>query len=645
MVDEEFQRGMIGEVGLKLVPEAVRQSMLADSGFLKNFDLSMTIDGTINFYDGPEFTSSLLFTAIRETEETGEPVLLRDKRDQQWSVAIANGVNGRKSPQLTQDGKTFDCLDGSLVLSDEKARKHVFDNMANAVAWPKKDRQHWNAIISKRPLTDNEVLALHEDLENSPIRFVGRLSKGVRAGETSIDLLIPENRRYYERLVGEIGIATTVHEHARCGAAINAEHLVAWDEKGGLLLALLTGAHSDFPSVIPLKDMNTGTVIEVFNLLADKGDMISRLGAVQVALPLLAESPELVEPIEKLLDSILKEDPSTEVNGFLDLSRLFIFVDSEISRRGVLRGVPPFYRRLASFAQASLIQRQLLAEGVDQTEFRKWIKNSFGAQFYSQSLADMRIAPRWSPELIHADQLKQEFIGRLLGSVEAVKDKLGEGRLFEFLSPTSEHEHSLKVLSELLKPYFSGPLEGNTSPSQHIPEEMLAVIYKQLAEPELSTKSFIAAVNFANVFMVEDDLASRISELLQKGRYQLHSVVDERELAAVLLGLAQIAAATRSSDLAKDVRVLVRKYRNDPNLQISISEAYQTLFFAAAAHAELNDWCIFVGESLKNLAFSTLTKDDANELGVLIQHMCVAEPELWTTIGAANAALSAFVAS
>lgn len=645
MVDEEFQRGVIGEVGLRLVPEAVRQSMLADPDFLKSFGLSMKTDGTISFGNGPKFTSSLLFTAIRQAEKTDEPVLLRDKQDQQWSVAIASDVNGRKSPQLTQDEKTIDHLEGSLLLSDEKARKHAFDGMANDAAWPKKDRQHWNAIISERPLTDTEVGALHEDLENSPIRFVDRLSKALGVGETSIDLLVPDNRRYYERLVGEIGIATTVQEHAHGGAAINAEHLVAWDERDGLLLALVTGAHSDFLSVIPLKGINTATVIEIFDLLAENGDMISRLGAVQVALPLLAECPEFAEPIEKLLDSILKEDPSTETDGFSDLSRLFIFVDSELSRRGVLRGVPPFYRRLASFAQASLIQRQILAEGVDPTEFRKWIEKRFEPQFYSQSLADMRIAPRWHPDLIHADQLKQEFIGRLLGSGEMFKDKLGEGRLLEILSPTSEHKHSVKALSEPLKPYFPGPLEGSTPPSQHIPEEILAVIYEQLAEPELSTSSFIAAVNLANVFMLEADLAAKISELLQKGRYQLHKVVNTRELTAVLSGLAKIAAVTRSSELAKDVRVLVRRYRNDPNLQISISDAYRTLFFAASAHAELNDWCVFVGEFLENMAFSTLAKDDAEELQSLIQCMCVAEPELWTTIGAADAALSAFVAS
>ena len=102
MVDEEFQRGMIGEVGLKLVPEAVRQSMLADPDFLKSFGLSMKTDGTISFGNGPKFASSLLFTAIRQAEKTDEPVLVRDKQDQQWSVAIASDVNGRKSPGVCQ---------------------------------------------------------------------------------------------------------------------------------------------------------------------------------------------------------------------------------------------------------------------------------------------------------------------------------------------------------------------------------------------------------------------------------------------------------------------------------------------------------------------------------------------------------------
>ena len=531
------------------------------------------------------------------------------------------------------------------MLKDEDARQQAFQQMADNAALPGNARQHWEALLVNRPFTNTEMSHFLEDLDDTPIRFVNRLSYHLRSGEAPVELFIPRKRRYYERLVGNLGAATTLHEYAQGGATKHTEELVAWNKRDGLLLVLAMASHSELVSIIPLRDASKETAAELFNLLIDSGDMISRLGAIQAAIPLLCERPDLTTPVKKLIKLIVLEDPTMKTDGFSDLCRLFIFVESEISRLGVLRGVPPFYRRLASFAHTSLIQRQLLSEKFDLTDFRNWTDHNFGPQFYFQSLADMRSAPRWYPELINPVQLKQEFIGRLLGTGETFKEQIEKSNLTELISLKSESEGSLVSVADFPKPYFPGPLEGNLQPSQRIPDDMHAIIDEQLNESELSSKSFIAAMNFANVFMIEADLAERISELLKKGRYHLHRVDDAEELAAVLSGLAKIAAVTRSIELAQDVRILVHKYRSAQCLRISIRNAYCTLFFAAGAYAEIEDWCAFVGDSLRQLAFSSLTKDEAKELQALIRYICIAEPELWTTIGIADAALFGYIAS
>ncbi|MBO6866580.1 MAG: hypothetical protein JJ877_06010 [Thalassococcus sp.] len=645
MVEEALQRAIVGEAGLALVPQALRQAMLSDPDFLENFGLSLHTDGTVSFNNGPKFQASELYARTREADDSAEPLFLDDKQGKQWRICIGSNDEGRECPRIAQGDQSIDWLEGALLLKDKATRLRAFQEMAVNVALPESDRTHWVKALAKRPFSATDMGYLLEDLDDTPNRFVDRLSNSLRLGETPVDLFIPRNRRYYERLVGKLGGASTLNEHAQGGASENAERLITWDQRDGLLLALAMASHSEFSSIIPLEKVAKEIAAEVFDLLVEYGDMISRLGAIQAAIPLLGERPDLVGSVEKLIKIISLENPETHIDGFSDLCRLFIFVDSEISRLGLMRGDPPFFRRMASFAHASLIQRQLLIEGADLTDFRNWIDHSFGPQFYSQSLVDMRDAPRWHPDLIHPDQLKQEFIGRLFGSSETFNQQVGEANLTELVSPTSDHKDSLASVAESLKPYFPGPLEGNISPSQRVPEDMLAIIDEQLNEAELSSKSFVAAVNLANVFMIEEDLAARISEILKNGRYHLHKVEDVGELAGVLSGLAKIAAVTRSVSLAQDVRVLVQKYRSDASFKISIPDAYRTIFFAASAYTGLEDWCIFVGDSLRQLAFGSLTKDEAEELRALIKYVCVAEPELWTTVGIADAALSAFAAS
>lgn len=643
--DGALERAAIGKAVLNLVPDVLRQSMASDPEFLSNFGLFMRTDGTVSFGRGPSFITSALFNAVRKADEAGVGNAVTDKSGQEWSVQIVAGEQGQKCPTLARGEKSIKHFEGSLLLADADVRLFALRQMARDAGLPDEDIQTWRKIVADNALEDRQMMALHEDLEDSPIRFVDRLGTALRSGETPTDMLVPESRRYFERLVGVLGDAATVHDHARGGAAKNAARLIKWDSKDGLLIALSTSSHTEFSAVIPLADVSKETILEVFQLLLDGGDPLSVLGIVQATIPLLDEYSEISSPIVKLVEKVIAGNPELEDSDMSVLSRLFVFVDAEISSKGILRGTPVFYRRMASFAQASLIHRQILIEGADPAHFCKWIMQNYAGQYYSQSLVDMRTAPRWNPDLIHAEQLKQEFMGRLLGSGDTYKKQLGSGRLHDLLSPDSGAQDGLMSLIEVPKPFFPGPLEGAMPPSQELPDDLLSVIDKQLTKKELSTGSFIAAINLANVFLIDTKLSSKISELLKNGRYHLRQVSDVDELAAVLSGLAKIAAVARDGELASDVRVLVRKYRNDTYLKISLPEAYRTLFFGAGAFENLAEWSTFVGEGLEDLAFGELTKNEAEELQAFVQRVCAAEPELWTVTGSASAAIAAFLSS
>lgn len=108
----------------------------------------------------------------------------------------------------------------------------------------------------------------------------------------------------------------------------------------------------------------------------------------------------------------------------------------------------------------------------------------------------------------------------------------------------------------------------------------------------------------------------------------------------VLLGLARVAAVCRSTPLAHELRVLVRRYRHDAQFTLSIDDAFRVILFTAAAFSDLIEWARFVGDSLCDLACSEVSEEEAATLHSQMHVLCVAVPELWIAVGRADAALA-----
>ena len=643
--NDEFERGIIGETGLALIPETIRNSMIQDTEFLEAFRLSLRSEAIVSFSGGTRLKLNTLIDTVAEVDRTNGVVTVCDEDAQEWHVSFETDDQGIRCPKLTREGHTSYFPEGTFLLSDPSARERQFHSLADDAGLLGSYRERWSKILRERALSNNEMGQVHRDLEDTPYRLMRRLRDALRDGKIPSDLFVPESGRYYERLIGNLDDAESVLEHAVSGAQELITELIAWSPLNGFLLSLPLASQAAYSAVIPVANLPENVVREAYDALVSNRDMLSRLAAVEVGLPLLSERPWLADPICDLINIIRTEDPEVGDDGFSDLSRYFIFADSEISRFGILRGAPCFYRRTASFAQATLIQRQLNAVGAEPDGFRKWIDQHFRPQFYAQSLVDMRLAPRWYPDLKNANQIKQEFVGRILYAAEANKERLGDGRLVALLSPKTEHEESLVFAAKFPRLFSSRPLEGNLSPPQGLPEDAKEVIDEQLSHPELTTKSFIAVVNLANMYVIKEELAARIAKRLKSGKYHFQEIQSEEEFAAILFGLAVLAAVTRSQQLANDVQILVRKYHRDPAHKISMTTACRTIFFAAVAHEDLEGWCSYIGDAVEELAFGALTKDEAGMLQSLISRTCKAEPELWTRIGAADAALSTYLIS
>jgi hypothetical protein len=391
---------------------------------------------------------------------------------------------------------------------------------------------------------------------------------------------------------------------------------------------------------IKVDHLNQEDLERAFEYLEIYGDMLSRLGGFEVGLRILPDRPEVEPFLLRLVHRIRDDDVESKESEFNLFSALFVLVDGELARTRLLTEEPPFYRRLASLAQAALIHRQIVQCGIDYDQFSKWAFSNRGEHFYMQSLADMRNEPRWSPDLAAALQMQADFFGRIMISGKNFQANLGEGELRETI--LGEGEQSLIKFCEFPRPYFPGPLEGTEDNPNALPDDLARIIEEQLNSEEVGATSFIALVNSSIIFRITSGHAELATKALRLCNYTLANLESRSQLIAILNGLATVAAITRNPALADELRILVRRYRHDSEYGFSIEESMKMCLVASAGREDLMEWRQFAGEWLTELAFGELEGQEGEVLYSHLSALLHSVPELWVSCARADAALKAW---
>ena len=546
-------------------------------------------------------------------------------------------------PILTvSDGNQLIELDNYAVLSpDSSTRLHFLDRAASDVNLPQTARETWRNVLCERALYDKEVDEFLNDLSDTPVS-VARSIRGAfanRSVKISVTSLVPRSRRYYERLVGAYDGSTSIRGYATGRSKRFFEQLSAWRPYGGFLLSLILSSHSALTDEICVEHMEKEELVRAFDSLTESGDRISQLGAIEVGLRVLPDRPDIQPALIRLIEQIRDDDADVSASGFKLLSALFLLVDGELSRTRLLTEQPPFYRRLAALSQAALICRQF-ANSSDATDsFCKWAVSSRGGHHYFQSLADMRLEPRWYPNYSEASQIKVDFYGRIVIAAMDNEQNIKGDELHDLV--LGEDPGSIYSLSKFPSTFSPGPLEATENSLYIIPPEISKAIEAQLGAEEVGLSSFTALLNFAPIFRVELDQTELAEKVRDLGRILLANVEERSQLLSILVGLASVAAVTRGRALADELRILVRKCRRDAQYKLSVEEVLGVSLVAAASRENLNDWIEFVGDCLTELAFDELEDGESDLLHAHLKCLCHAVPDLWVTCSKADAALRA----
>ena len=639
MMNTPHVRSALVQAALNLASPLIRNTLLEDPNFQEEYGIA--IDSTLSFGDSDvSFQRSKLFNAVREVLADVSVKEVSDTEAQEWQLKNTSEKGELPNCLLSRGNQDISLPPSFVALSPDKdTRLRFFNKVASEFNLPSSASDRWHNILAESPLEDDEIEAFNDEILDTPVKKALSIHSDILEGHSSISSLVPASRRYFDRLVGEYDGSTSIHDYASNEGRKIFSQLSAWRPYDGFLFSLFLASHSSLTAEINVDQLSNEDLVRAFDTLDKYGDRISQLGAIEVGLRVLPSRPEIEQALIRLIEQIRDDDVDGKMSNFKLLSALFCLVDGELSRTRLFSAEPPFYRRLAALSQAALIHRQLVNLRVDVDKFSEWAFNNCG-EFYLQSLADMRLEPRWNPNFATAVQMKADFFGRILITAKKYEQNITGSQLYNLIF--GDEAGSLQPFNDSLDTWSPGPLEGTEATQNVLPPEFAETIETQLGAEEVGPSSFPALVNLSLIYRISTDQAELATTALKRANHHLRNIEDKSQLIDILGGLSTVAAVARSPALADELQILVRKYRRDATYKLSIQEFITICLVAAASRSDLNEWTEFVGDWLTELAFSDLKASEAREFHWCLNWLCHVVPELWVSCGRADAALMAF---
>lgn len=633
----ERDKRLKGAAMLRLFPQFLQQELVAEKEFREA--LGLKVGGNITVSGTTVFDRDLFHAAVAALYEAeGRQALVEDEQGHSWQ--LSEETHERRSFLRLKREQVQYLIEGAAMLAPHaQERLAQFDVLAARAGRPPHAFAEWLAIVAERPLTSAEIGEFDDALARTPVASERKIRAELATTSGKAETIAPPDRELYQAFAGPAPAADVGDFIANILPGV-VDDWLQWDGIEGAKMALLLASHGDIMAASPLAALPVDQLVSLAQWAYTTGDLLSKTGMVELMLAALPGAPELAAPLASLTAQLrdIASDPQQRRTKLLMAA--YIIVDGELSRTGVIADFPPFQRRIAALAQASLFERHA-AGRLDVDKLLQWAMELRGRRFVLQCLVDMRREPRWAPEGASDERLSSELLGRLHNAAarqgDAISDKALRA-LFFGKRKTSIAKH-LKFPASFLP----GPIEGANNPAPEVPEAFDKILDRTLGGEALTAQSVIALINVCTLFKVGNERVDRAIELIRAESYRFSGDIDVEKRNLLLNGLAAVAATTRRPDLAKDVCIMLRRLRIDKDAGFTAPDELSTCLAAAAAHDDLAIWAEFVGTWAVELALNVEGRDEAEALREDLEVLCVIEPALRATAGRGLAALNAYL--
>ncbi|MEZ5938622.1 MAG: hypothetical protein R3C52_10440 [Hyphomonadaceae bacterium] len=638
--EEEIEREVARNL-LTMFPPSIRRSVFGSRAFQDKYKFAS--DATLSFSGSDiSINRSDFFPAVRALYSGGARVDLKTADGRAAHLEVEPDAHDGRL-RLTVESESASLPSFWFFSPDADMRLREFDREVSQRTLPASIVSNWRTRFAESALSDREAQDLHEVFADDPREVETAIGNELHKEEANLRVLVPRSMEYYHRLLGDFQESTGVDAYLNTTAPSHFNHLLQAQPHRALLLCLQLCAHQSMAPLLTLPEWPAAEVEQFFEQLESSGDRFSQVAGYEVGVRALTRYPGL-EPILLRIVKALRDEDARGKNGRLALSAgLFIFVDGELSRISLFKGYTPFIRRLAAIAHAAVIERKMIELGVSLEGAADWAMQGRGQDFFMQSLADLRIEPRWLPDLMTAEQLKNEFLSRIHIASDHAKEQIPAGDLRQLV--VEEGPESIKARLAMPFAFLPGPLEGGATAPAPFPQDMLDELKEPTEKKVLEARFFAGVVNLALVFRLEKDVGLLIGEILRAAKYRLSVGGESGVTFSLLAGLAIIAAVTRTASLADDIRVLVRVLRARGDFDAEPDSQLRIGLIASAAHQDVPGWCKAVGDWFIELSYEPMDRATAQGLRHHLRKLCQAVPDLWPYVSKADAALAAVVGS
>jgi len=626
-------RKAVAITALKQWTQSIRDVVIKDETFAAKFNLAeatiISIDSKVAAFD-----SVKLFQGVKSafTKKRGA-TSIESTDGERWKIEIQNA--DERIVILRKGKKTFP-TSLALTAPDARIRLEVFRKRAEEVNLPIGARERWEAIIEERE-PRHEIIKIQTDLNSTPVIVQDLIRSHLNTGNIRLEVLVPNSLQYYERLVGKCSDEKTIAEYIDTVALPLMRANIKWKSFDGYQLALLLAAQPGMALALSKIDAGDELYIDVFQWVTAIGDPIARVACIEIGLSILATRPAIKEALQTLIQHFTANDAVGNVDQIELISSLFYLTYGELSSRQTFADRPPFWRRLAAIAHASLIARELIATRFDLTDLIPWFATVRTQEFYSQCLIDLREEPRWYAEWATPIQLTNELMGRVWIAANINKETVVAHGWTDML--LGEDSGALTQKFQISQSYLPGPLEGNWFNPNEIPDELSQAIKSGLSNSTETVKAVFDLAYATITYQPSMQLADLLAQNIIKHDYDLLGDGNDGHVSGIYIAMAMIAANSRSHVLADAIITTLRKNRRANGGIFSIFSTFRIVVIVSASRKSFDDWARCLGTNLTELAFQLTEKSEAQFLRREIVSLCELVPNLWATCGQAEAAL------
>jgi hypothetical protein len=368
---------------------------------------------------GPDVTvhQYRLLNAFRDVLAGKRVTSIVDENGKRLQVKVSIAENGTARIVVNKMGFAF--THAGLLSPDRDIRRAFLDRYLKEQSLASVYADELRSLVSKQAMTDEDFATAVGILSDSPESFVQSIKAKVTVRDLSNADLLPEDERHWDNLVAPWRNSETLEEFLRVECEEQRGRAFHENPVSAFFASSLSWCAPGLVPVDKIQALPADVTLNLVERASSLPDHFAVTGAFEICAGRLVADARFEAAGTKLLDQMLG-DMQQLLERCTFFAAIFTLTLVRLAQHQHLRRKPPFWRRIAAAANASLVTR---ACGADNAEkLFEWVVEHSGKPFLFSTLLEEVSEPRWKPEWASGNHLIADAFGR----VDAALKKMPE---------------------------------------------------------------------------------------------------------------------------------------------------------------------------------------------------------------------------